>query len=360
MSAAPDRYADRVTAVVINYNRETALTKALRAMRSQTIRFAELLVVDSASTDNSIELARADGDFELIRLEKNLGPAATRNAALKAATTDFVFIIDADVQPSPACCAALLASLEAKRAAMAIPRIAIAPELETQQFDSARPHFLGLLTLENQQVPLEAMPSEDRVVRAAAGACMLLRKADALEVGGFCELFFFYFEDLEFSQRIVMSGREIVLSATAVVGHDPGKGTEGLSFRVGGDYPKQRAFLTMRNRWLTIVTLFSARSIVVLSPALLVFELAAIAGCVARGWLPQWAAAWSWILTNHRAWRPHRAMAQSIRKRRDSEVLSGGDIPFATGFFKRRWQTQLASALSWLLNAYWRLVRRLL
>ena len=348
----------RVTAVVINYNSGPALAGAISALRDQTVTFAEIIVVDNNSTDGSTEINEHKGAFRLIRVGENSGAPAARNIGFEAATTELVMIVDADMLPTPDCVANLMRSLDRFDATVAVPRIVFAPEYTTIQFDAAEPHFLGLLSLQNRNASLNDSPADDHIVNAAPSGCLLAKRQRVVDLGGFCAFYFFYFEDLEFSQRITMAGERIVFSANAITGHDRGEGTPGLSYRVAGEYPKRRAYLTMRNRLLTIASLYSGRSIILLLPAFAIFEIVTIAGCLWRRWLGQWFSAWWWVCRNHKQWRAHRSMAQTNRKRPDSEVLAGGDIPFAQGFFASTWQKTFALMLSKLLNGYWHLVKR--
>lgn len=348
----------RVTAIVINHNSGGRLANAVRALQKQSVAFNEIIVVDNASTDDSIEIDAEVGAFRLISTGSNLGPAAARNVGLNTAEAELAFIVDADMLPMPDCAANLIMALDQYDAAMAVPRVVFVPETDVIQCDGAEPHFLGLLTLRNNGVSVEDASAAEQLVNAAPSGCLLVRRDCALKIGGFCEFYFFYFEDLEFSQRLTMSGENIAFTPAAVVGHDRGVGNPGLSYRGTGKYPKRRAYLTMRNRLLTIATLYSRRSIILLFPAFFMFEVLTLIGCIFRGWFVQWISAWWWLAKHHSQWRSHRAAVQLQRKRPDSAVLKAGKIPFAAGFFNSAWQQEIARAASVTMSGYWRLFRR--
>ena len=50
-----------VCALVVTYNRRALLDECLRAIDAQTVRPAELILVDNASTDGTPELLRENG-----------------------------------------------------------------------------------------------------------------------------------------------------------------------------------------------------------------------------------------------------------------------------------------------------------
>ncbi len=88
-----------VTVIIPCYNAEETIGKAVRSALSQTIP-VRVIVVDDCSSDGSYTLveALAAGEPRLtaVRQEKNAGPSAARNAALKLVETPWVAVLDAD------------------------------------------------------------------------------------------------------------------------------------------------------------------------------------------------------------------------------------------------------------------------
>lgn len=79
------------------YRGAATLARALDSVRRQTLRPAEVIVVDDASDDGTREvLERLAFDGNLIRFETNRGPAAARNAGWDAALQRYVAFLDAD------------------------------------------------------------------------------------------------------------------------------------------------------------------------------------------------------------------------------------------------------------------------
>lgn len=348
-----------ISAVVINYNSGQALARALNALESQTLDLQEIIVIDNGSSDGSADDVPADR-ARVVRTTTNLGAAAARNIGLEEADAELVFMVDADMVPEADCAATLLESLNRHEGDACVPRIVLEPNNDTIQMDGADTHFLGLMTLENTGCPVATTPPDERIARTAPSGCYLLHRETALAAGGFCEFLFFYFEDLEFGQRLSLLGHRIVFCGYAVAGHDRGEGTPGLSFRGSGEYPKRRAYLTLRNRLLVIACLYQIRTIIVLSPALITFEGITLLGCLLRGWTREWLRSWAWLLKNRREWLDHRRWVQTRRAVPDRELLGGGPVPFADGFLESRWQRLVARMLSSILEAYWILAKRLI
>lgn len=106
----------RIAVIVAAYNAADTLERAVRSALAEP-ETAELLIVDDCSTDGTAaladQLAREDGRVRVLRMPANGGPAAARNAALAAATTPWIAILDADDYLVPGRFAALLAQGDA-------------------------------------------------------------------------------------------------------------------------------------------------------------------------------------------------------------------------------------------------------
>lgn len=102
----------RVSVVIPAYNAEGHLERAVTSALAQTLAPVEVLVIDDASTDGSLSLARrlatAHPSVRVLALEENAGPARARNAGFDAATGTWIAILDADDVFSPGRLASLV------------------------------------------------------------------------------------------------------------------------------------------------------------------------------------------------------------------------------------------------------------
>lgn len=87
-----------VSVIMPVYNAADTIEQAVWSVLKQTHRNLELLIVDDASIDNTLSVVASFDDprIELLRLDRNGGPGAARNAALDIARGDWVTLIDAD------------------------------------------------------------------------------------------------------------------------------------------------------------------------------------------------------------------------------------------------------------------------
>ena len=89
-----------VTVIVPAYNAAATLAAALRSVAAQTVRAREVLVVDDGSQDDTVGVAERElaglPHGRCLRLGRNCGPAAARNAALAEARGAWLAFLDAD------------------------------------------------------------------------------------------------------------------------------------------------------------------------------------------------------------------------------------------------------------------------
>lgn len=81
-----------------SYNKEKYIQKSIDSILNQTYEDFELIIIDDASTDKSVEIIKNYKDKRIVFLqnEKNLGIAKTRNLALEIAKGEYIALLDAD------------------------------------------------------------------------------------------------------------------------------------------------------------------------------------------------------------------------------------------------------------------------
>ena len=87
-----------VSVIIPVYNRENTLKRAIDSVLNQTYKNIELIIVDDASTDGSLQIAQAylkDG-VKILTLSKNVGAAEARNCGMKAAKGEYIAFQDSD------------------------------------------------------------------------------------------------------------------------------------------------------------------------------------------------------------------------------------------------------------------------
>lgn len=174
-----DSTAERplVSVVIPAYNHARFLRESVDAALSQTYKPLEVIVVDNGSTDETPNLDLGTG-VRLIRLEKNAGPSAARNAGVREARGEVVAFLDGDDLMSADCVAVRAQMLQADPSAgMVVGSLRIVDEAG------------AVLRID----PLTSPPRmettyEQALVEMSCPTCGLLVRKSAFEaIGGFDE-----------------------------------------------------------------------------------------------------------------------------------------------------------------------------
>lgn len=96
-----------VSVIMAVYEAEETIARAVASVLDQTFTDLELVLVDDASSDNSVEVVerlvaeRGDARVRILRHDRNRRAAAARNTGVAAATGEFVTFIDSDDEYLP-------------------------------------------------------------------------------------------------------------------------------------------------------------------------------------------------------------------------------------------------------------------
>ncbi|MEL6713089.1 MAG: glycosyltransferase family 2 protein [Planctomycetota bacterium] len=315
-----------ISVVVVNYQGEDYLEPCLRSIEAQTHAPDEVLVVENASTDGSLNVLNTHfRGVEIVRMPTNVGACTARNVGMRAAKYRFVLLVDNDVILAPDTLERLVAAMSADPGAvMAQPRSVYKADNARIHYDGGDLHYAGLISLHNFGAERPADPPPVEEIDVAISLALLVDKAEVIQAGGFDEVFFILFEDLDLSHRLRLAGKRILKINDAVVQHDAG--TPGISFRDDSDYPGRRVFFHSRNRWLYMVKCFRLWTLLVSLPGLLVYEAAWFLFALKAGNAGHWLKGKVAFFRGFKeAWRKRK----HIQRRRtvgDRALLVGGPL----------------------------------
>lgn len=90
----------KVSVIMPAYNAEKYIEQSIRSAMNQTYENLEIIVIDDCSQDNTAEvverLAREDSRIKLVRNEKNMGAARSRNRGMDLCEGEYVALLDCD------------------------------------------------------------------------------------------------------------------------------------------------------------------------------------------------------------------------------------------------------------------------
>jgi len=350
--------ARRVSVGIVNYNGASYLMQTLRAVARLGPVVDDVLLVDSGSIDGSGELVREHFPrVRVIGLGTNLGPGAARNRAIAEAAHDRILLIDNDVEPEPGSVDALATALDDRpNAILAMAAVLYEQAPDMVQYVGAIPHFLGTPVLLQANIPATRLENAVQVVGTAITCCVMVDRARFGDRRWFDERLFFYLEDHEFGLRASLQGYDCIVVPQARCLHR--KGTIGVSVRETGRFTPIRVRYTIRNRWLTVLMLYRAGTLLRFAPALVLFEVLQLLGAARKGWMGHWLwAAGSTVRMLPHVLRVRRAM-RATRRRGDLEVLHAGPFPFNPAWHRSRLDRAAERALHLVAGYNWLLAGR--
>lgn len=203
----------RTTAIIVTHDSAGVLEKCLTALRQQN---ATLIVVDNASKDNSVAIAEKAGAL-VLRNEHNQGFGRAINLGLSKASTDLVLFINPDLVIADGA----LPAFEAAEIRYPDAGLFGAHLIEP----GGRVFFPKQSLLSpylHNHMGKDWKPSGDCCVPHISGACMLMRRKQALELGGFDPDIFLFYEDDDLCRRVIEAGFSIIFVEHALAHHDRG------------------------------------------------------------------------------------------------------------------------------------------
>ena len=219
----------RVSIVIPNYNGMAFMEACLRAVL-QDAPGAEILVVDNASKDGSLEYTRGQfPEARILAMDENYGFARAVNEGIKAATRPYVILLNNDTEIVPGFIDALVEALERDKKAFSVQAKLIQLH-DPGKIDDAGNFYcaLGWAFARGKDRSVAAYEEPDEVFAACAGAA-IYRKSVFEEIGYFDEAHFAYLEDVDVGWRARIHGYRNLYEPKARVLH-AGSGTSGSRY----------------------------------------------------------------------------------------------------------------------------------
>jgi GT2 family glycosyltransferase len=198
---------------VVNTEQRGLLRYCLDAIAREraTLDFeTEVLVLDNASRDGSVDVARRHPvTTEVIALRRRRGKAENDTELLERATGRFCLLLNEDSELEPGATAALHAAMAADERAGAAGAMLVRPDGQQQpsawRFPSPGTALLTALWLHRSLV-VQSRGPDVRTVDWVQSAAMLVRREAAKAIGYFDPAFFVYSDEVDFCRRLAGAG----------------------------------------------------------------------------------------------------------------------------------------------------------
>lgn len=239
-----------VSLVILNWNGKTILGKCLESLKIQTYKNWELILIDNASTDGSVEIAREKFPWsKIIELRQNLGFAKGNNIGIRESSGKYVILLNNDTEVKPTFIETLVSEAERDSSIASVG-------CKVLQYDGSI-KYCPIYTVEGgflfhrrisgfmSKNPVYIQHFDHRAsVVANVGCAVLYRKTAIGEVGAFDPFYSSNWEDNDLGLRLNIAGFTVCYVPHPLVQH-VGGASEGswLSFN--------RFSLVVRNTMIT-------------------------------------------------------------------------------------------------------------
>lgn len=216
----PEPVGLRVAVVIVNYWSATYLRRCLAALAEQIFLPEKVVVVNNGDRDGAIDFIGEEFPFVELQSTENIGFAAANNLALiSASDCDWVALLNPDAFPSRDWLGRLVAAArQCPDAAVFSSRLREADNPQVIDGDGDCYHVSGIAWRSNHGRRTGEAIAGAEVFSPCAAAAMYRRTA-LLEVNGFDESYFCYFEDVDLGFRLRLRGYRVVHVPEAMVDH---------------------------------------------------------------------------------------------------------------------------------------------
>lgn len=215
---------ENVAVVIPNLNGADFLAQAIDSLIAQTF-LPSIIVVENASTDNSLEILKTYGDkITILKNEKNLGFAGGVNVGIRYALEknfEAVALFNNDAIADPAWLKELVADLAGHDDTGIVTCRMLLGDGKT--LDSTGEFYTtwGLPYPRGREKVIDSYMNNEYIFGASGGAS-LYRTDLFKEIGLFDETFFAYYEDTDISFRAQLAGWKVRYVPSAIVHHRQG------------------------------------------------------------------------------------------------------------------------------------------
>ena len=276
----------KIAVVILNWNGKSFLEKFLPALVSHTPSWAEIVVADNASCDDSIAFMRSHyPNLRIILNEQNYGFAKGYNQALQQIDAQYYCLLNSDVEVCPQWLEPIVEYLDSQpEVAVCQPKLLSFADKNYFEYAGAAGGFVDKYGYPFCQGRLfdcvekdEEKYNQIKEIFWATGACLFIRSEVYHQLGGLDDDFFAHMEEIDLCWRTKNAGHKVMYVPRSVVYHVG-----------GGTLPKnspRKTYLNFRNNLILLYKNLPKRRILqVFSVRLVLDFVAAVRFLFDSGW----------------------------------------------------------------------------
>jgi GT2 family glycosyltransferase len=221
---------NQVTVIIPNFNGRAFLEGCLESLYHQSIKGFDIIVVDNASSDDSISyMASHYPEVSVVSMHKNYGFCKAVNVGIKRAKTPYIILLNNDMKVDTHFVEEMLKGIQSSGRIFSCQAKMLQmyhPEL----MDDGGDYYngLGWAFAVGKGKPELRYSTKRKIFSSCAGAA-IYKKSVLEELGYFDENHFAYLEDIDIGYRAKIHGYENIYYPSATVFH-AGSGTTGSRY----------------------------------------------------------------------------------------------------------------------------------
>lgn len=230
----------KFSVVIVSFNTKELLRKCLESIESNRGALeTEIIVVDNASNDGSVEMVKQrHKDIKILINKENFGFAKANNQGIKMAKGEYILLLNSDTEVKPGSLENLVEFAKKHLEAGVVGARLLNPDGSPQPsvyhfptiWRAIAEYWLG----QRGSYEKYSLTASDAVrVEAVTGAAMLILRKTIEKVGLLDERYFMYFEDLDYCRRVKRAGLKVYYLPQAEVIHYHGASgsSSGITYR---------------------------------------------------------------------------------------------------------------------------------
>ena len=260
----------KISAIVVSHNTRDDLLRCLASLAAHVRLPLEVVVVDNASTDGSVDaVRRAYPTARLLPSPANEGFSTANNAGIRASAGPHVLVLNSDAELTAGAVETMSGLLDARADVGVVGPLTRNPDGTVQlSFGSdltplSEWRQRSLVRGVRARRPAALREAERRASREhepdwVSGSCFLARRAALEAVGGFDEGFFLYEEDADLCRRLRGAGWRVLYTPAAEVRHALGRSAAQAPARARLEYRRSHLRYYRKHNGLLLTALLRA------------------------------------------------------------------------------------------------------
>ncbi|RAP52861.1 MAG: hypothetical protein BZ138_02235 [Methanosphaera sp. rholeuAM270] len=258
-----------VSIIIVNHNGASHLTRLLNVIDDTIHLDYELIIVDNASNDNSLDIIDFHHELPitLIKNQKNESFSYANNQGVKIAKGDYLLFLNNDTEPLDGWLNHMVDTLSSRDDVGAVGSKLIYPDCDSSKINREKSYTIqhsGIIFKgadgytkpfnrdnSSEYADIRMRDTEEEII-AVTAACLLIRKSVYLEVGGFDTEYLYGYEDVDLCLKLYKAGYKNIYNPKSVLYHyefgtqEKNNKKEVRNRRLNN----QRIFIKRWNKWL--------------------------------------------------------------------------------------------------------------